>query len=267
MNCSNDYLSFHDQVLWRAERRCCISFPYVFVPSVPWRKQQTLTAGGRRGIVKKGLSIAGLRVYLTISASRHMDDIPEWICYRNIFLHSFNADYHKLLPHCPFPHPYLQTASNLFDNNQRFCSAKDNDRIIICEEMVLTSSTKYAFSPAKNKGKVPKQQCYDDKCLPTRFPNIETMVITWFRISDMIVSAYLYGFDLFYFPSGASGKETACHCRRYKRLGFHTWAGKSPWRRAWEPTPVFWPGESHGQSSLVGYSLQGHKESDTTEVT
>ena len=39
------------------------------------------------------------------------------------------------------------------------------------------------------------------------------------------------------------------------------------WRRAWQPTPVFLPGESHGQMSLVGYSPWGCKESDTTEVT
>ena len=38
-----------------------------------------------------------------------------------------------------------------------------------------------------------------------------------------------------------------------------------PWRRKWQPTPIFLPGESHGQRSLVGYSPWGHKESDTTE--
>ena len=37
-----------------------------------------------------------------------------------------------------------------------------------------------------------------------------------------------------------------------------------PWRREWLPTPVFLPGESHGQRSLVGYSPWGHKESDMT---
>ena len=41
----------------------------------------------------------------------------------------------------------------------------------------------------------------------------------------------------------------------------------TPWRRAWRPTPVFLPGKSHGQRSLVGYSPWGHKESDTTEAT
>ena len=43
--------------------------------------------------------------------------------------------------------------------------------------------------------------------------------------------------------------------------------GKITWRRKWQPTPVFLPGESHGQRSLEGYSLQGCKESDTTEET
>ena len=41
--------------------------------------------------------------------------------------------------------------------------------------------------------------------------------------------------------------------------------GEDPWRRAWQPTPVFWPGESHGQKSLVGSSPWGHPESDATE--
>ena len=41
---------------------------------------------------------------------------------------------------------------------------------------------------------------------------------------------------------------------------------KIPWRRKWQPPPVFLPRESHGQRSLTGYSsLWGHKESDTTE--
>ena len=42
---------------------------------------------------------------------------------------------------------------------------------------------------------------------------------------------------------------------------------KIPWKREWQPTPVFLPGVSHGQRSLADYSPQGHTESDTTEVT
>ena len=57
------------------------------------------------------------------------------------------------------------------------------------------------------------------------------------------------------FPGGVSGKKPSCQCRRHKRHGFDPLEGQEiPWRRAWQPTPVFWPGESHGQRSLEGYS-------------
>ena len=46
---------------------------------------------------------------------------------------------------------------------------------------------------------------------------------------------------------------------------FDTWLRKIPWRRKWQPTPVFLSGESHGQRSLVGYSLWGGEESDITK--
>ena len=46
---------------------------------------------------------------------------------------------------------------------------------------------------------------------------------------------------------------------------FDPWVGKIPWRRKWQPTPVFSPGEFRGQWSLVGYSPWGCKELDTTE--
>ena len=61
-------------------------------------------------------------------------------------------------------------------------------------------------------------------------------------------------YKLLGFPGGTGGKENACQCRRHKRCGFDPWVGKIPWRRVWQPTPVFLPGESHGQRSLVGYS-------------
>ena len=69
------------------------------------------------------------------------------------------------------------------------------------------------------------------------------------------------------FPCGTGDKEPACQCRRHKKLGLSPWVGKIPCRRAWQPTPVFLPGESHEQRRLVGYSSQGHEESDTTELT
>ena len=57
-------------------------------------------------------------------------------------------------------------------------------------------------------------------------------------------------------PWWLSGKESFCHCRRY---GFNPWVRKIPWRRKWQPTPVFLSGESHGQRSLAGYNPWGHQ--------
>ena len=65
---------------------------------------------------------------------------------------------------------------------------------------------------------------------------------------------------------GAIGKEPACQCRKHKRREFDPWVGKIPWRRAWQPTPVFLPGESHGEEPGGLWSV-GPQESDTTEAT
>ena len=58
-------------------------------------------------------------------------------------------------------------------------------------------------------------------------------------------------------PGGTSDKEPACQFRRCKRCRFNPWVKKIPWRRAWQPTPVFLPREFHGQRSLAGYSPGG----------
>ena len=49
-------------------------------------------------------------------------------------------------------------------------------------------------------------------------------------------------------------------CRRCKTCRFDPWVGKIPWRRAWLPPPVFLPGDSRGQRSLVGHSPCGQEE-------
>ena len=66
---------------------------------------------------------------------------------------------------------------------------------------------------------------------------------------------------------GASGKEPTCYCRGHKRYEFDPHIGKIPWRRAWQLTQIFLPGEFHGQRSLACYIARGHKESDLTEQT
>ena len=60
---------------------------------------------------------------------------------------------------------------------------------------------------------------------------------------------------------------STCQFRRHRRRGFDPWVKKIPWRKAWQLTPVFLPGESNGQRSLKGYSPQDCKESDMMEVT
>ena len=76
---------------------------------------------------------------------------------------------------------------------------------------------------------------------------------------------YFYEFDYSavpqIFPGGASG-NSACQCRGYKRRGFHPWVRKIPWMRVWQPTPVFLPGESHGQRNL-GEEVHGVEKSWT----
>ena len=59
-------------------------------------------------------------------------------------------------------------------------------------------------------------------------------------------------------------KESACITGNTGD-GFDPWVGTIPWRRAWQPAPVFFSGESHGQRSLVGYSPWGRSELDMIE--
>ena len=79
------------------------------------------------------------------------------------------------------------------------------------------------------------------------------------------VQNFYWGFFIYIvrdFPVGSDGKSICLQCRR---SGFNPWVGKIPWRRKWQPTPVFLPEKSHGQRSLAGYSPWGLKESDMTE--
>ena len=65
----------------------------------------------------------------------------------------------------------------------------------------------------------------------------------------------------FWFPRWLRGRESACQCRR--RM-FYLWVRKTPWKRAWQPTPVFLPGGFHGQRSLEA-AVHGIAELETAE--
>ena len=60
-------------------------------------------------------------------------------------------------------------------------------------------------------------------------------------------------------PWGLSGKESTHQCRRH---WFNPWVGKIPQKNKWQPTPAFWPGKSHGQGGLTGYSTWGCKRAE-----
>ena len=78
---------------------------------------------------------------------------------------------------------------------------------------------------------------------------------------DGLKSGYPFSFLDKLHPGGPDGKESACNAGD----GYNPWVGKIHWRRKWQPTSVFSPGELHGQRSLVDYSPWGCKELDTTE--
>ena len=59
-------------------------------------------------------------------------------------------------------------------------------------------------------------------------------------------------------------KNTPANAGDIRDVGLIPGLGRFPWRRKWQSTPVFLPEKSHGQSRLVGYSPEGHKESDTS---
>ena len=64
------------------------------------------------------------------------------------------------------------------------------------------------------------------------------------------------------FPGGSVVKNPPANPGE---CGFNPWVRKIPWKREWQPTPVFLHGEPHGQRIMVGYSPWGHKELDMTE--
>ena len=75
---------------------------------------------------------------------------------------------------------------------------------------------------------------------------------------------YIYTYIIF--PDGAVVKNPPVNAKDAgdARLGFDPWVRKFPWRRKWQPTPLFLPGKFHGQRGLEVYKPHGHKESDAT---
>ena len=85
------------------------------------------------------------------------------------------------------------------------------------------------------------------------FP-LPTIIIFLNKVSPLSTSVFVFTWEpiviIENFPGGASGKEATCQHRRCKNCGLNRWVRKISWRRAWQPTSVFMPGESHGQRSM-----------------
>ena len=107
----------------------------------------------------------------------------------------------------------------------------------------------------------------------------ERFSLTNLFIHDLLISSlYLIFLGTFIttditkgFPCSSVGKKkSVCNAEIHlqcRRPGFNSWVRKIPWRRKWQPTPVFLPGKSHGQRSLAGYSPWGHKSWTRLSIT
>ena len=72
-------------------------------------------------------------------------------------------------------------------------------------------------------------------------------------------------FKILGYLGGAVVKNPPANAEDAKRCWFNPWLGKIPWRRIWQPAPIFLPGKFHGQRSLADYGSRGRRASDTTE--
>jgi len=101
-----------------------------------------------------------------------------------------------------------------------------------------------------------EKQRETNSLIPQTYALASKIKLTFFMMAFLVVHIVKN------LPAKKKKKRICLQCRR---PGFDPWFGKIPWRRGWLPTPIFFPGESHGQRSLVGYSPWSGKELGTTE--
>ena len=99
----------------------------------------------------------------------------------------------------------------------------------------------------------PTPATISDACKMHKAPHLPKSCFTYFHTLSSISGAYIYDLPTCTsgFPWWLSSKERACQCRR---RGLDPWVRKIPWRRKWQPTPLFLCGKSHAQRTLEGYS-------------
>ena len=152
------------------------------------------------------------------------------------------------------------------------CDLSNNEFLDLCACPMGFSDSKESAFNAGDLGSIPGSWRSPLKEMATS-SSIPTWKIPWTeepsrlqsmrsrRVEQDWTSNTLMGFR-----GGTRGTEPTCQCRTCKRHGFDPCVGKIPRRRAWQPTPGFWPGESPWTESLAGYSPWGHKKLYTTEA-
>ena len=105
------------------------------------------------------------------------------------------------------------------------------------------------------------QNSVSNRAIHANRPVVLTLLTPDLQASMVTRNLYSKYYMFWGLPRWLRGKESAC---QYRRPRFCPWDGKIPWKRNWQPTPVFLPGKSHGQKSLVGYSPWVTKQSDMT---
>ena len=88
-----------------------------------------------------------------------------------------------------------------------------------------------------------------------------SLTLLWPKIKPCLALSLSTG----WLPRWLNCREFACQCRRLRSHGLNPSVEKIPWRREWQPTPVFLPGKFHGQRSLMGYSSWSPEELDMIE--
>ena len=121
--------------------------------------------------------------------------------------------------------------------------------VLLLKAMAKTSAEETLWSPVLEMGQMGKE--IGKAGHPVRKWSMHDS-------KPLLFDSRTYAFDHYYgwvggHPRLCSGKESACQCRR---PGFDPWVRKIPWRRKWQSTPVFLPGESHGQRSPASMDSQ-----------
>ena len=136
-----------------------------------------------------------------------------------------------------------------------------------CKRIPYCLSAEVLFGPSWEMFLVMVSQILHNKSIRLSPLSFTFKLFIQYQVKENLISPshLLWDITIFGLPRWLSGKESACQCRRCKRLRFDSWVRKIPWRRKWQATSVFLSGKLHGQRSLVGYSPWGCKELDTSE--